>query len=155
MPWRGYDPRRKDVQNIACASHLPVHEEGSANTLLKWDLSDLLDCIQTPCQGNEGDGGVNIKTQLGKRAASTRQDSDEAIDTCNFVEKLRTNKYRGSELYKKPRTANKSATITPFLMSRKPKNEESGQSLHSGRSVNLIRKASSDGVKVAYLSKPS
>ena len=52
------------------------------------DRTNLLDGIQSPCQGNQGDGGVDVETQLRERAPSTRQDCDEAIYTCDFVEKL-------------------------------------------------------------------
>ena len=36
-------------------------------------------------------------------------------------------------------TANNKAMVTPVLISRNPRKEESGRSLHSGRSVSFIR----------------
>ena len=38
------------------------------------------------------------------------------------------------------RTANKSATVTPVLISRNPRKDEKGLSLHSGLRVSFMRR---------------
>ena len=48
----------------------------------------MLDCAQAPPEGYESDDRVYVETELRKRASSTCQDGDEAINACDLVQQL-------------------------------------------------------------------
>ena len=53
-------------------------------------VANLIDGANSPCERDKGKGGVDIEGKLSSVAACTREKGNEAVNTSDLVEHLRT-----------------------------------------------------------------
>lgn len=61
-------------------------------------VANVINGANSPCESDKGKGGVDIEGKLSSVAARTREKGDEAVNTSDLVEHLRTSVSRAGRI---------------------------------------------------------